>query len=71
MGYRGSKSDIFKLYICKRAKSIRLLMHFSLEKMHLRCILMDFERNYLVKTFSKQLIIHLKFCSAKGSMVQN
>lgn len=32
-------------------------MHFLQKLMHLRCILMGFERNYQIKTLSKQLNI--------------
>ena len=51
IGNRGSKSN--NKFICKRATSKWWLMWNSIS--HLRCTLMDFERNYRIKDLSNQL----------------
>jgi hypothetical protein len=60
MGYRGSKSSVFKLnnpLIATGVKEQRVDGNWCINPklMHLRCTLMGFERNYQIKIPSKQL----------------
>ena len=58
MGYRGSKSEIetqSPKIISVKEQRVDGSCCINLNAMHLRCTLMDFERNYPINILSKQL----------------
>jgi hypothetical protein len=56
MGYRGSKSELIQnTYSVKEQRVDGSWSNYNINNSLLRCTLMDFKRNYLVKILSKQL----------------
>jgi hypothetical protein len=55
MDYRGSKSELLTNSV--KEQRVDGSWFFNLNE-NLRCTLMDFERSYLIKILSKQLIKH-------------
>jgi LAGLIDADG endonuclease len=70
MGYRGSKSKLYANFVKEQRVDGSWCINPNQTLMHLRCTLMDFERNYQIKNPSKQLNIK-NFSSLQSNTKMN